>query len=121
MTIIETLFNGITERIQEETLAELMLKHGENVNADQLFPQLERLDFIDLAQLNEIRFKIGYTEENELKDNCPHIYQRVNDGELKKVVDVMWETLFENDAYDLFSEYDDGFNQFLADVDEDLA
>lgn len=123
-SLSELINNEVTDFINEKVAAELGIKPDTQVNANDVIPKMELLPFVDLGQMDDVRFMIDSYDDDEIKEYYPEIAKALRDPNKKGyVADAMWNVFSGADnAYELDDAVDAGsnFGEFLADVNDYL-
>lgn len=123
-TLSEKIIDELTEFINKKVAAELGIKPDTQVNANDVIPKMECLPFVDLGQMDEVRFKIDNYDDDEIEEYYPEIAKALRDPNKKGyVANAMWNVFFKAErTYELDDEEDAGsnFDEFLTDVNDYL-
>lgn len=123
-TLSEKIIDEVTDFIKAKVSAELGIKPDTQVNANDVISKIESLLFVDLGQMDDVRFMIDSYDDHEIEENYPEIAKVLRNPNKKGyVANAMWITFIKaNTTYELNDEDDAGsnFDEFLADVNDKL-
>lgn len=124
LSLSELINNEVTDFIKEKAAAELGIKPDTQVNANDVIPKMEYLPFVDLGQMDDVRFKIDSYDDDEIEEDYPEIAKALRDPNKKGyVANAMWNVFFKAArTYELDDAVDAGsnFGKLLADVNDYL-
>lgn len=124
LSLSELINNEVTDFIKERVAAELGIKPNTQVNANDVVPKIESLPFVDLSQMNDVRFMIDSWGDDEIEEYYFNIADTLRDPNRKGyVANAMWNVFKgAGNTYGLDDKKnaDSNFDEFLADVDNYL-
>ena len=122
MTLNEKIIDEVTDFIKNKVAAELGIKPGTQVNANDVIPKVEYLPFVDLGQMDDVRFMIDKWDneyDQSIEDAFPEIAKTLRDPNKKGCfAATMWHVLVKNNSYELNDEIEGMCN--LADLLDDV-
>lgn len=124
MTLTEKLNEQITLKIKMIIRRYLNITSNQTINTNQLIGKLDCLPFVDLGQLDEIRYKLDEYSDEYISNNYPNITKALgNTMEHLRVADAIWIILYDKDSiYGLSDENDSdaALERLFSDVEEYL-
>lgn len=124
LSLSELISNEVTDFITEKVASELGIKPDTQVNANDVIPKIESLLFVDLGQMDDVRFMIDEYDDDDIEEDYPEIAKALRDPNRKGyVANAMWIVFFKAArTYELDDKEDAGsnFDEFLADVNDYL-
>lgn len=126
MTLNEKIIDEVTDFIKNKVAAELGIKPGTQVNANDVIPKMEYLPFVDLGQMDDVRFMIDKWDDEydqSIEDAFPEIAKTLYDPNKKGCfAATMWHVLVKNNSYELNDEVKgmSNLSDFLNDVNDYL-
>lgn len=122
-TLSEKIIDEVTDFIKAKVSAELGIKLDTQVNLN-VISKIETLPFVDLGQMDDVRFMIDSYDDADIEEDYPEIAKVLRDPNKKGyVASAMWNVFFKAaKTYELDDEEDAGsnFGEFLADVNDYL-
>lgn len=122
-TLSEKIIDEVTDFIKAKVSAELGIKLDTQVNLN-VISKIETLPFVDLGQMDDVRFMIDSYDDDEIKESYPEIAKVLRDPNKKGyVASAMWNVFSGADnAYELDDAVDAGsnFGELLTDVNDYL-
>lgn len=123
MTLSELLESEVTDFIKMKVSADLGIKPDTQVNANDVIAKIEALPFVDLGQMDDVRYKIDSYEDEDIEEDYPEIANTLRDPSKKGYfAATMWHILIKNCSYELNDEDkgDSNFADLLKDVNNYL-
>lgn len=121
-TLNEKIIDEVTDFIKEKVAAELGIKPDTQANANNVIPKVEHLPFVDLGQMDDVRFMIDKWDneyDQSIEDAFPEIAKTLRDPNKKGCfAATMWHVLVKNNSYELNDEIEGMCN--LADLLDDV-
>lgn len=119
MTLSEKIIDEVTAFIKAKVAAELGIKPGTQVNANDVIPKMETLPFVDLGQMDDARFMIDSYDDADIEEDYPEIAKVLRDPNKKGCfAATMWHVLVKNNSYELNDEIEGMSN--LSDLLNDV-
>lgn len=123
MTLSLSISNEVTDFIKAKVSADLGIKLDTQVNLN-VISKIETLPFVDLGQMDDVRFMIDSYDDDEIKEDYPEIAKVLRDPNKKGYVASAMQNVFSgaDNSYELDYAEDAGsnFGEFLADVNDYL-
>ena len=69
LSLSELINNEVTDFIKEKVAADLGIKPDTKVNANDVIPKMESLPFVDLGQMDDVRFMIDSYDDDEIEED----------------------------------------------------
>ena len=126
MTLNEKIIDEVTDFIKNKVAAELGIKPGTQVNANDVIPKMEYLPFVDLGQMDDVRFMIDKWDDEygqSIGNAFPEIAKTLYDPNKKGCfAATMWHDLVKNNSYELNDEIEgmSNLSDLLNDVNDYL-
>ena len=121
-TLSEKIIDEVAGFINEKVASELGIKPDTKVNANDVIPKMEYLPFVDLGQMDDVRFMIDKWDDEydqSIEDAFPEIKKTLCDPNKKGYfAAAMWHVLVKSDSYELDDEIEGMSN--LADLLDDV-
>ena len=121
-TLSEKIIDEVTDFIKAKVSAELGIKPDTKVNANDVIPKTEYLPFVDLGQMDDVRFMIDKWDDEydqSIEDAFPEIAKTLCEPNKKGCfAATMWHVLVKNKSYKLNDEIEGMSN--LADLLNDV-
>lgn len=117
-TLSEKIIDEVTDFIKAKVSAELGIKLDTQVNLN-VISKIETLPFVDLGQMDDVRFMIDSYDDDEIKESYPEIAKTLYDPNKKGCfAATMWHVLVKNNSYELNDEIEGMSN--LSDLLNDV-
>ena len=126
MTLNEKIIDEVTDFIKNKVAAELGIKPGTQVNANDVISKMEYLPFVDLGQMDDVRFMIDKWDDEygqSIGNAFPEIAKTLYDPNKKGCfAATMWHVLVKNNSYELNDEIEgmSNLSDLLNDVNDYL-
>lgn len=88
LSLSELINNEVTDFIKEKVAADLGIKPDTKVNANDVIPKMESLPFVDLGQMDDVRFMIDSYDDDEIEEDYSEIAKALRDPNKKGYVDM---------------------------------
>lgn len=86
MTLSELLESEVTNFIKMKVSADLRIKPDTQVDANNVITKIESLPFVDLGQMDDVRYKIDSYEDEDIEEKYPKIANTLRDPSKKDIL-----------------------------------